>query len=725
MPHFHLVGHHYNVALFARKVMPSRHTFKKTHLNLTLISACFIVLCLSSPLWAEDVIEVVINGDQNNLPETTGDAAELLKKDGVAFYSAGGISRLPVLRGMNDDRIKLIIDGAETTSACANHMNPALSYIDASRVQTTDVIAGITPVSVGGDSIAGSIIINSENPVYATSADELLTAGYLSLFYKTNNHNRGEAVNARIASDSLSVEYSGSRDQAESYEDAHGDKVLDTLYRTESHNLTLGVRGENQELIVKITHHEVPYQGFPNQYMDMVGNISNGINVNYLRDFNWGQLDTRITWQDVSHEMGFFTKEKSGTMPMLTEGKDTGYQIKASLPISEKNTVLIGHEYHNFTLDDWWPAIEGSMMMGPNDFVNIQDGEKSRFALWSEWESQINAKWMTQTGIRYEHVITDAGNVQPYNDMSSMMMPNLDATAAIAFNSRGHQQIDDNLDLTLLAQYQANSNQNIEFGYSRKTRSPNLYERYSWGQNTMAMTMIGWFGDASGYVGDIDLTPEIAHTLSATFNWQSKAEDEWKISTTPYYSYVDNYIDVKQIGTFNPLMVMSVTRPKLQFINSDADFYGFDIKAEHKLWNNNSWGKGKIKGLMVYTRGQRHDKNENLYQIMPLNFSATLEQSINNWTNTIEIQWVDKKDHVDSTHSENTTDSYTLVNLGSRVTWKKFTISLDARNILNQYYDLPLGGVSLAQWYGEGMNGPLNSLPGQGRSIDIGVRFLF
>lgn len=48
----------------------------------------------------------------------------------------------------------------------------------------------------------------------------------------------------------------------------------------------------------------------------------------------------------------------------------------------------------------------------------------------------------------------------------------------------------------------------------------------------------------------------------------------------------------------------------------------------------------------------------------------TLEQSINNWTNTIEIQWVDKKDRVDSIHAENTTDSYTLVNLGSRVTWK-------------------------------------------------------
>ena len=41
-----------------------------------------------------------------------------------------------------------------------------------------------------------------------------------------------------------------------------------------------------------------------------------------------------------------------------------------------------------------------------------------------------------------------------------------------------------------------------EFGYARKTRSPNFYERYAWSTSGMAASMISWFGDANGYVGE-------------------------------------------------------------------------------------------------------------------------------------------------------------------------------------------------------------------------------
>ena len=44
--------------------------------------------------------------------------------------------------------------------------------------------------------------------------------------------------------------------------------------------------------------------------------------------------------------------------------------------------------------------------------------------------------------------------------------------------------------MTLLARYQFSDQARLEFGYARKTRSPNLYERYSWGRSTMAMTMV-------------------------------------------------------------------------------------------------------------------------------------------------------------------------------------------------------------------------------------------
>ena len=68
---------------------------------------------------------------------------------------------------MADDRVRVKVDGMDLISACANHMNPPLSYIDPSSVGSISVYAGITPVSVGGDSIGGTIQVNSQAPEFA------------------------------------------------------------------------------------------------------------------------------------------------------------------------------------------------------------------------------------------------------------------------------------------------------------------------------------------------------------------------------------------------------------------------------------------------------------------------------------------------------------------------------------------------------------------------------
>ena len=81
------------------------------------------------------------NADTLNAHEITGrrayvsDTARLLDDvPGVSFYGSGGVSSLPVIRGMNDDRIRIRVDGMDLTSACGNHMNPPLSYVDTAAV---------------------------------------------------------------------------------------------------------------------------------------------------------------------------------------------------------------------------------------------------------------------------------------------------------------------------------------------------------------------------------------------------------------------------------------------------------------------------------------------------------------------------------------------------------------------------------------------------------------
>lgn len=50
---------------------------------------------------------------------------------------------------MADERVATFVDGMRIPSACPNHMNPAMSYIDPDAVSSAVAIAGITSVSQG------------------------------------------------------------------------------------------------------------------------------------------------------------------------------------------------------------------------------------------------------------------------------------------------------------------------------------------------------------------------------------------------------------------------------------------------------------------------------------------------------------------------------------------------------------------------------------------------
>lgn len=128
---------------------------------------------------------------------------------GVHLQTAGGISSLPVIHGMADDRLNIKVDGAQITSSCPNHMNPVLSYVDPTKVSSIETTAGITPVSAGGDSIGGSIIVKSKAPEFASSDEKLKQNLKLSSFFKSNNENRGAALQYGIATEKLSISYSG------------------------------------------------------------------------------------------------------------------------------------------------------------------------------------------------------------------------------------------------------------------------------------------------------------------------------------------------------------------------------------------------------------------------------------------------------------------------------------------------------------------------------------
>ncbi|HNH24826.1 MAG TPA: TonB-dependent receptor, partial [Accumulibacter sp.] len=499
---------------------------------------------------------------------SVSDTAQLLRDfPGVASSSAGGGASLPVIRGLADDRLRIKGDGMDLISACGNHMNPPLSSIDPSRVEAVRVYSGIAPVSVGGDSIGGAIIVNSRRPRFAAAGDGVLTSGEFGTFYRSNGHAHGVNAAATLANENLSISYHGSTAEAGNYHAAGdfkpgynatwttagshwiaGNEVGSSAYKTENHALDLALRNGGQLLDLKLAVQRIPYQGFPNQHMDMTGNRNTQVNLAYEGAFDWGKMQARIHDEKTEHQMDFGQDKlywygaahNVAGMPMSTQARNTGVGVRAEFGVSERDLFRIGGDYQRYRLDDWWSPVANSMMMSPDTFQNINNGQRDRFEVFGEWERAHSLRWSSLLGIRIGTVKMTAGNVQGYNSMPMMY-----GDDAARFNASNRSKTDHNLDLTALARYTPHAGQTYEAGYARKTRSPSLYERYTWSTNGMAMTMNNWVNDGNGYVGDVNLQPEVAHTLSFTADLHDGQSKRWGVKLSPYYSKADHYIDAR------------------------------------------------------------------------------------------------------------------------------------------------------------------------------------
>ena len=674
-------------------------------------------------------------------PATNNTAQLLAGTPGVSFWPNGGVSSLPAIHGLADDRVKIELDGMQLTSGCPNHMNPVLSYADPASVSKVQVIAGITPVSAGGDSLGGTIRVDGAAPRFAALPGEVITYGSVSVFGRSNGDGFSIGGTASAATQNINVTYTGSWARSNDYKDGAGATVGSTLYETENHKLSVAVRDNTSLFILNGGVQHIPYEGFPNQPMDMTYNVAWFLNASYTRQFDWGKIDLRAYYQDTHHEMNFLA-DKGGdlsppkNMPMDTHGQNFGYSAKAEIKESPRDMLRVGNELRGFLLDDWWPSTGGMPgMMCCNTFWNIHNGERYDVGTYLEWERKWNPQWGTLLGVRNDTVWMNTGNVQGYSTAD------YGADAAV-FNAENHARTDVNFDATALVKYEPDLWSTFEGGYAMKSRSPTLYERYAWSTNSMAMSMNGWFGDGNYYTGNINLKPETAHTFSYTAGWHDAGSykdggsRDWEVKVTPYYSYIEDYIDADRCGPSNTNLMMMTPCTKanltktsgqvaLIFQNHDAEMFGVDISARKLLVNSDVYGRFTLLGVFGYVHSRNLDTGDNLYGVMPLNAKFTLQHSLENWSNSVELQLTSPHGDVSQTRDELQTPGYALVNLRSSYQLGAIRFDVGVENLFNQQYYIPLGGRYLdfdnatRTWND---NGPL---PGMGRTVYAGVTVKF
>ena len=647
----------------------------------------------------------------------SSDTASLLP--GIDSAQNGAVSSLPMIHGLGDDRIRTLVDGVPIGAACPMHMNPPLSYIDPTNVARIDVLPGVTPVSLGGDSIGGTILVESAAPIFAAAGETLHSEGSLSSFYRSNSAALGGAASFTLASGDFSIRYDGSGSRAADYRDGNAERIQASHYETSNQQVTAAYRSGQNLFEAEAAIQYMPYEGFPNADMDLTGNVGQFLHLRYQGAFAWGNLSITAYYDHIRHQMDGDSADRyppmpvnmtsMGMMPTNERAQDFGYRLKVSIIATAQDTIRVGNELHGQTLDDRWPGAPAGMMF---DYVNINNATRMQLGTFAEWERQWSPQWTTLLGARNDTVWMNSGAAQGYDGIDS---------DAASFNAADRSRIDVNFDATFLAGYKPDAQQTYSLGLARKTRSPNFYERYAWGTSTMGM--ISWFGDGNGYTGDPALKPETAYSASLSADWHDKDSRLWQVKVTPYYTALQDYIGV--VATCGP-DCSGMPASQLMFANHRARLYGADFIGSYTLWDSAQSGVFRLSGTGGFVRGQDLTTHTGLYHLMPLHATVALEHQRGDWSSAIEFHAVGSKTEVDDTRLEPQTGAYGLLDLRTAYQWGALRLDFAITNLLNRQYASPLGGSWQSALYPpDYMGAAFRPLPAMGRSFDTGATVKF
>lgn len=643
-----------------------------------------LILCLLSlsPSIKADELQVIDIQGMMPLNESmlSGASSELLNDfSAIDLRKNGGIADTPSIQGLASDRVNVLIDGTMVTNSCPNHMNSPLSFVHPDQVAGIESFAGLDPVSHGGDNIGGSILIKTNKIKFSEGGlDKKLK---VRSYYKSNNFNSGVALSTHLANSEYYFSYDGIQDKAGRYKDGNGHRVKGSLYEQNNHAIKVAKKITNGDIALKLSRSNIPYQGFVNQYMDLLDNTTEMIQINLNKSWDKLKFEFLTSFTHTDHHMNKIKSERPGKMPMDTSSDEFNTSLKFSY-----DSLNFGFEYFQYRLEDWWDPVSGTMM-GPNAFQNIHQGKRDRIASYVENIFNQGEKLEVLTGLRSDVVMMNTGKVRGYNEMMNAPVD------AAHFNSQKRSRTDFNFDALLAFRYHHLTNQWIEAGYARKTRSPNMYERYSWAgirtEQNMDMRMINWFGDGNGYVGDVDLKPEVAHKFSLKYSYNDKKKLRFEFS--PFFNYVENFIDANLLRSMDGIQY-------LQFANEDAILYGVDFNTDISLYSSATLGDFSLNSTASYTRGYRVDKKADLYHLMPLNMNVKLKHQLFFWSNDLTLRMVSQKETVNKMRLEAQTPGYALLDFATRFKWSKFTWELGVSNILDKDYQMPLAGVDLVNY---------------------------
>lgn len=595
---------------------------------------------------------------------------------GMDMVSRANFAKDPVIRGLRDGRVNVMIDGMRLTPACVDAMDPATAYIETDNLESIELQRGGQNSS---SAPGGTLNFNMVKPGINSGLQGSLEAGYHSAsrqqIYQAALHYGEEKWAARI---------SGTYRDAGNFMTGDGDRIPLSGFRKGNVYASLLYRPHDaHEFTLKYVGDFAADIGYPALIMDTrradahIGGLEH-----HWRNPDKGSLitsvNTHLYWNRVEHLMDDYDRDVTARevmqgmyMPMYGETTTFGLNSETMLTREEHLFTLTAELFGIDAFADMWmyplsPDVNDMYLM------NLGDITSRTAALSASWRYYPGSGWITGADLSVEGGLYTI----KYDETYRAEYPQLNTLNPSFLNYTAGLHVERQIASRLAAALK------LSDGY----RMPGHLELYGY--------YIYHPLDDFFYYGNPGLDPERSTQaeISALYGSEQSA---FHGQLSLWVNRMDGYITGQKMDELFKRYENMGT----------AWLTGAELDLHADLTKRLNGGVS-----MTWVLGEHVELDEPLPMIPPIKGTAYLQRQSGRFHLETRIRWAAAQKRIAVRNSAETeTESYMLWDLfASYRLMQNIRLQAGAENLLNQFYIDHLS---------------VNSMPSPGRNLSVSIRY--
>lgn len=599
---------------------------------------------------------------------------EMLAFDaGVTQTFYGPNASRPIIRGLGDQRVRVLQNGLDTFDVSAASVDHAVA-VDPMLTERIEVLRGSSALLYGANAIGG--VVNTIDRTIPTHADGEPVSGQARVEYTGVNDGFNAGGAAFVEAGSFVFQANGTYRETEDYDVPDfrlpdGPRV-DSVANSQSEIWTAGFGGsylfDNGYVGAAYSHFDTQY-GVPNEEAPTIELERKRFELRGAmapESLEWiNNIELQFAYGDYIHD----EVESDGEIAATFERE--GLESRAAILHNVGDLEGVFGFQGNF--DELSVSGEENFFAGESGVNPAIEGEDAqRLALFLMEQYELTAKLTLNGGVRLESFLRQLQGAENRDDFTAS------ASGGAVFKLAEGWSIGGNLNYT--------------------ERAPETAELFSDGPH---------LATGAFEIGDPSLDKEIAYGVEAILR---RTKGAFTGAFSAFYTRFDDFIFLADTGVVDFEGEELVERT---YQAVSAEFYGLEAELEWNVLEANDWAID-LRGFGDVIRAKNTSDNTNLPRTPPWRIGTG-----------VNIQYQDFSLFVDATHTgeqsrtapgEDSTGSYTLLGVRAAYNWKtdhaESELFVRVRNLTD---DLARVHTSFLR----------DTAPLPGRSVDVGVNVRF